>query len=114
MDDKRFDVLTRRLAGIGDRRSALRGLAGIGVASGLFRRPAEAAALCKAAGARCAAAGECCSSVCKKSPGRKKKNGKRRKGKKTCRGNGLVFLVCVGNGGDCSGAGECCGSLTCD
>ena len=113
MDDKRFDVWTRQVAGIGDRRAALRALAGTGVASGLFRRPAEAAALCKAAGARCAAHSECCSSDCKKSQGKKKKNGKRRKGKKTCRGNGLVLPACLAYGAERDVSAECCGSLAC-
>lgn len=113
MDNRRFDVWTRRLAATGDRRAALRALAGIGASMGLFRRPAEAAALCKAAGARCAADSECCSSVCKKSKGKKKKNGKRRKGKQTCRGNGLVFPACLAFGADCDDPGECCGSMVC-
>jgi hypothetical protein len=72
MDDRRFDLLARRVAN-GSRRTLLRvTLAAFGSSLWLGARPPEAAAACRQPGSRCKRSAECCSGLCRKK-GRKRR-----------------------------------------
>ena len=110
MDECRFDNLTRMVAGLKDRRAALREMTGAGLALvtlakadlGLAAEDDVLIEGCRLSGDQCDKNSQCCSNECKGAKKKKKKkNGKKSKGKKgECR--------CKGEGDSCSKDSGCC------
>ena len=110
MDECRFDNLTRMMAGLKDRRAALREMTGAGVALvslakadlGLAAADDVLVEGCRLSGDMCDMNNQCCSGDCRGSKKKKKKkNGKKDKRKEgECR--------CRGEGDSCSRDSACC------
>ena len=65
MDDRKFDELTRSLAGVASRRSVLKALSGGALAAaGTLLGVGKAAAACRPANAICRKNEDCCSTTC--------------------------------------------------
>lgn len=113
MDECRFDNWTRLIAGLRDRRVALKEMAGAGIALVSLARADLGLAAdddvlvegCRLAGDSCSRNSQCCSDFCKGRRGKRKKNdrgGKNRRRRESgeCR--------CLGNGKSCSKDAACC------
>lgn len=111
MDECRFDNLTRMMAGLKDRRAALRDMTGAGLALvslakadlGLAAEDDVLVEGCRLSGEKCDKDHQCCSGDCKGSKKKKKKdkNGKKRKRKEgKCR--------CRSEGSSCNKDSACC------
>lgn len=110
MDECRFDNLTRMMAGLKDRRAALRDMTGAGLALvslakadlGLAAEEDVLVEGCRLSGEKCDKNQQCCSGDCRGAKKKKNKKdgkkGKRREGE--CR--------CLGEGDNCSKDSACC------
>jgi hypothetical protein len=113
MDECRFDNLTRMMAGLKDRRAALRDMTGAGLALvslakadlGLAAADDVLVEGCRLSGEKCDKDHQCCSGDCR--GGKKKKKKKNDKnGKKNRRKEGECR--CRGEGDSCSKDAACC------
>lgn len=110
MDECRFDNLTRMVAGLKDRRAALREMTGAGLALVTLAKAdlglaAEGDVLvegCRLSGEKCDKNNQCCSGDCR--GGKKKK--KKKNGKKSRRREGECR--CRGEGDSCNKDSACC------
>jgi hypothetical protein len=115
MDECRFDNWTRLLAGLRDRRTALRDLTGAGLALVSLARADLGLAAdddvlvegCRLSGDECDRNSQCCSDICKRSKRRRKNrrddgNNRRRRDRRRgeCR--------CLGSGKSCNRDAACC------
>lgn len=114
MDDCRFDNWTRMLGGLRDRRTALKEVAGAGVALvslaradlGFAQEDDVLVEGCRLTGERCKRNNNCCSGKCHRKKRKKRRNdndGRRRKNRK---GDGKC--KCLGNGKKCKKDAACC------
>src|SRR5919107_216666 len=110
MDECRFDNLARMMAGLKDRRAALRDMTGAGLALvslakadlGLAAEDDVLVEGCRLSGDKCDKNNQCCSGDCR--GGKKKK--KKKNGKKSKRKQGECR--CRGEGDSCSKDSACC------
>lgn len=109
MDVCRFDNLARMMAGLKDRRAALRDMTGAGLALvslakadlGLAAEDEVLIEGCRLSGEKCDRDKQCCSNDCRGSKRSRKKDGKnRRRSEGECR--------CRGEGDSCSKDSACC------
>ena len=114
MDECRFDNWTRLIAGLRDRRAALKDMTGAGIALVSLARAdlglaAEDDVLiegCRLAGDSCGKNSQCCSDYCKGHKGKKKKKKDNGGGKNRNRDSGECR--CLGNGKSCTKDAACC------
>ena len=112
MDECRFDNLTRMMAGLKDRRAALRDMTGAGLALvslakadlGLAAEDDVLVEGCRLSGDKCDKNNQCCSGDCR--GGKKKKKKKDKNGKKNKRKQGEC--KCRSEGSSCSKDSACC------
>ena len=108
MDECRFDNLTRMMAGLKDRRAALRDMTGAGLALVSLARAdlglaAEDDVLiegCRLSGEKCDKDHQCCSNDCRGAKKKKKKKNDKNGNKKNRRKEGECR--CKGEGDSCS------------
>lgn len=137
MDVCRFDNLTRMMAGLKDRRAALRDMTGAGLALvslakadlGLAAEDDVLVEGCRLSGDKCDKNNQCCSGDCKGGKKKKKKkngkNRKRKQGECKCRNEGSSCnkdaaccrgyckpnegrCRCIPDGTQCSRSQDCC------
>jgi hypothetical protein len=113
MDECRFDNLTRMMAGLKDRRTALRDMTGAGLALvslakadlGLAAEDDVLVEGCRLSGEKCDKDHQCCSNDCRGGK-RKKKKKNDKNGKKNRRKEGECR--CRGEGDSCNKDSACC------
>lgn len=116
MDECRFDNWTRMVAGLRDRRTALKELSGAGLALVSLARAdlgfaAEDDVLvegCRLSGDHCDKKNQCCSGICKKKKQKKNKNRDDGDGRNKRRNKSRGECRCLGNGKTCNKDAACC------